>query len=64
MKRGPQRPPGRWGDEGGIGLICYVDRAEVPNLEDIDPAVLLYLIQKAEQAAGRYTRLDRYYRGE
>ena len=33
-----------------------------PNLEDIDPAVLLYLIQKAEQAAGRYTRLDRYYR--
>ena len=64
MKRGPQRPPGRWGDEGGIGLICYVERAEVPNLEDIDPAVLLYLIQKAEQAAGRYTRLDRYYRGE
>ncbi len=45
-------------------MICYVDRAEVPNLEDIDPAVLLYLIQKAEQAAGRYTRLDRYYRGE
>ena len=45
-------------------MICYVDREEVPNVEDIDPAVLLYLIQKAEQAAGRYTRLDRYYRGE
>lgn len=45
-------------------MICYVDREEVPNVEEIDPAVLLYLIQKAEQAAGRYTRLDRYYRGE
>ncbi len=45
-------------------MICYVDREEVPNIEDIDPAILLYLIQKAEQVAGRYTRLDRYYRGE
>ena len=45
-------------------MICYVDREEVPNVEDIDPAVLLYLIQRAEQAAGRYTRLSRYYRGE
>ena len=40
MKRGPQRPPGRWGDEGGIGLICYVDRAEVPNLEGYDLIVV------------------------
>lgn len=45
-------------------MICYIDRAEVPDLEAVEPAVLLYLIQKAEQAAGRYSRLDRYYRGE
>jgi SPP1 family phage portal protein len=45
-------------------VIVYVDRSEVPDVEQVDPSVLLYLIQKAEQAAGRYDRLDRYYRGE
>ena len=45
-------------------MIVYVDRSEVPDVECVDPSVLLYLIQKAEQAAGRYDRLDRYYRGE
>ena len=45
-------------------MIWYMDREEVPNVEEIDPAVLLYLIQKAEHAESRYNRLDRYYRGE
>ena len=50
--------------KGVAGLICYLDRSEVPDVECVDPSVLLYLIQRAEQAAGRYDRLDRYYRGE
>lgn len=45
-------------------MICYIDRAELGDVEALNPAVLLYLIQKAEQANSRYTRLERYYRGE
>ena len=45
-------------------MICYIDRAELGDVEALEPAVLLYLIQKAEQANGRYTRLERYYRGD
>lgn len=45
-------------------MICYIDRTEVPDVENIQPNVLQYLIQKSEQANGRYTRLDRYYRGD
>lgn len=44
-------------------MICYLDRSEVPDIENIPPQVLKYLITKAEQSNGRYTRLDRYYRG-
>ena len=45
-------------------MICYIDRTEVPDVENIPSNVLQYLIQKSEQANGRYTRLDRYYRGD
>ena len=38
-------------------MICYIDRAELGDVEALEPAVLLYLIQKAEQANARYTRL-------
>ncbi|MCD8353306.1 MAG: phage portal protein [Clostridiales bacterium] len=44
-------------------MICYLDREEVPDVEDISPAVLRYLVERAEEAAGRYQRLDDYYRG-
>lgn len=33
-------------------------------MEDLSPEVLRFLVTKAEQAAGRYTRLEDYYRGE
>lgn len=45
-------------------MILYMDRAEVPDPEDLSPEVLRWCIRKAEQAAGRYQRLDQYYRGE
>ena len=45
-------------------MILYLDRAEVPDLEEISPEVIRYCVRKAEQANGRYQRLDRYYRGE
>jgi len=45
-------------------LIVYLDRSEVPDVEEISPEVLRYLVTKAEQAAGRYSRLEDYYRGE
>lgn len=45
-------------------MICYIDQKEVPDVEKIPPSVLRYLIRKAETANGRYTRLDRYYRGD
>ena len=45
-------------------MICYIDRMEVPDVENIPPIVLQYLIQKAETANERYTQLDRYYKGD
>ncbi|MCD8142314.1 MAG: phage portal protein [Clostridiales bacterium] len=45
-------------------MIIYLDREEVPNLEDIPSNVLWYLIRKAEAANSRFLRLDRYYRGQ
>ncbi len=45
-------------------MILYLDRAEVPDLEEISPEVIRYCVRKAEQANARYQRLDRYYRGE
>ena len=45
-------------------MILYIDRSEVPDVEDISPQVLRYLVSKAEQANGRYDRLDSYYRGD
>lgn len=45
-------------------MISYIDRAEVPDVENIPPNVLQYLIRNAELANERYSRLDRYYRGD
>ncbi len=45
-------------------MIIYLDREEVPNLEDIPSNVLWYLIRKAEGANSRFLKLDRYYRGQ
>ncbi len=45
-------------------MIWYLDREEVPDVEDIRPEVLRYLVERAEEAAGRYRKLERYYRGE
>lgn len=45
-------------------MILYLDREEIPDLEQIPPAVLRYCIEKAERAEGRYHRLGRYYRGD
>lgn len=45
-------------------MIWYLDQAEVPDTENIPPDVLRYLVERAEEAAGRYHRLERYYRGE
>ncbi len=45
-------------------MILYIDRAEVPDTEDISPQVLRYLIERAEEALSRYQRLDDYYLGK
>ena len=45
-------------------MIVYLDRTEVQDVEDISPEVLRYLVTKAESAAGRYQRLEDYYRGD
>ena len=45
-------------------MIWYLDREEVPDVEDLPPEVLRYLVERAERAAGRYQRLEEYYRGE
>lgn len=44
-------------------MICYLDRAEVPDVENIAPAVLQYLIREAEARNTRYNRLNDYYLG-
>jgi SPP1 family phage portal protein len=45
-------------------LILYIDRSEVPDVEDISPEVLRWCVQKAEAANGRYDRLNDYYLGK
>ena len=45
-------------------MILYLDRKEVPDLEEISPDILRWCVRKGEQASGRYHRLDRYYRGD
>ncbi len=45
-------------------MIIYLDRSEVPDVEDIAPEVLRWLVTKAEQACGRYQTLEDYYRGQ
>ena len=45
-------------------MILYLDAAELPDRERPNPALLRWCVRKAEQAAGRYSRLDRYYRGD
>lgn len=44
-------------------MIWYMSREEVPDVEDIRPEVLRYLVEKAEAAAGRLRMLERYYLG-
>lgn len=38
-------------------MICYIDRTEVPDVENIAPNVLQYLITNAERANQRYSKL-------
>lgn len=45
-------------------MIFYIDKNEVPDLENLSPSVLRYCIRKAEQARGRYKRLMDYYLGQ
>lgn len=45
-------------------MIIYIDRSEVPDVENINPQVLRYLIERAEEALPRYQKLDDYYRGK
>lgn len=45
-------------------MILYVDRADVPDVENIRPEVLRWCIRKAEAVQGRYRRLMDYYLGE
>ncbi|MCD8381530.1 MAG: phage portal protein [Clostridiales bacterium] len=44
-------------------MILYIDREEVPDVENIRPEVLRYAIERAERANGRFDKLHRYYRG-
>lgn len=45
-------------------MILYMDKAEVPDVEALSTEVLRYVVTQAERAAGRYNRLESYYRGE
>ena len=44
-------------------MIVYLDRSEVPDLEQVPSGVLRWLVRRAELAEGRYDRLWRYYLG-
>ena len=44
-------------------MIIYLDRSEVPDLEDIQGQVLQHLISASEKANGRYDKLHQYYLG-
>lgn len=45
-------------------MILYIDQAEVPDVENISPEILRYVIAKSERANRRYQRLMNYYLGE
>ena len=45
-------------------MILYLDKSQVPDVENLPADVLRWCIRKAEIANGRYGRLDRYYRGD
>ena len=45
-------------------MILYIDRSEVPDVENISPDVLRYVVQMAQTANIRYDLLNSYYRGE
>ena len=45
-------------------MILYMDREQVGDAEELGGDVIRYCIRKAEAAAGRYGRLERYYRGD
>lgn len=45
-------------------MILYIDKTEVPDVENLSPSVLRWCIQKAEYAAARYRRLMDYYLGQ
>lgn len=44
-------------------MICYLDREEVGDVENLSPGVLRYLVRRAEGAAARYRLLEDYYLG-
>lgn len=45
-------------------MILYMDREEIPDVENINPEVLRWCIRKAEAVNGRYRRLMNYYLGK
>lgn len=45
-------------------MVIYLDRAEIPDVEELRPEVLRYLVEKAQRQAGRYRMLEEYYLGE
>lgn len=44
-------------------MVIYIDRKEVPDVENISNAVFRYLIEKAQQEAVRYNKLYNEYLG-
>lgn len=44
-------------------MVIYMDRAEVPDVEQIRPEVLRYLLDKAQRQVGRFRMLEDYYLG-
>ncbi len=44
-------------------MVIYIDRKEVPDVENISNAVFRYLIEKAQQEADRYNKLYNEYLG-
>lgn len=45
-------------------MVIYLNRREVPDVENLRPEVLKWLVEQAERQVGRYARLSDYYRGE
>lgn len=44
-------------------MVIYLDRSEVPDVEELRPEVLRHLVEKAYRQAGRYRMLEDYYLG-